>query len=128
MKHFVLAALAISLAACAAPEMGKEMSEDGFTRLATVEDLGTFLDRNLAFDAEQYSVINSDGSLGGIFAGVGIEGTWEMEDGFFCRTLTAGPEYAMKIPVDCQLLEANGSTLRGTRDKGNGRQFILTAQ
>ncbi|MEM9267615.1 MAG: hypothetical protein AAGA78_01590 [Pseudomonadota bacterium] len=128
MKHFVLAAVAVGLAACATPEAEMAKSEDGFTRLATVEDIGPFLDRNLAFDAEQYSVINSDGTLGGIFAGVGIEGTWEMDDGFFCRTLTAGPEYAMEIPVDCQLLEANGDTLRGTRDKGNGREFVLTAQ
>ncbi len=111
---------ALTLSACAetmTPE--PEMAEAEMTRLSTTADMAAITDRTLVI-GENEVVIKSDGTLTGTFGG-GISGTWRMEDGFWCRTLIVNPTPAPA--EDCQLLETDGKTVNGTRDRGNGASF-----
>ena len=87
----------------------------GPQRLTTMADMAPILDRRLEFGAG-HTVLVSDGSLGGVVADRALTGTWEMRDGFFCRTITSGHGEA----VDCQVYVLDGNTLTVTRDEGAG--------
>ncbi|MEM8824885.1 MAG: hypothetical protein AAGF30_14865, partial [Pseudomonadota bacterium] len=135
MRYFSISALAFTIATMLAgcqttatgPSTSPVTTSDGFLRISTRDDMAPIIGRRLAFQGEDFVVINADGTLLGEFGGVVTAGTWEMVDGFWCRTLTAGPERALtNNPTDCQLFERNGDTLRGTRDRGQGTQFEYT--
>lgn len=64
-----------------------------------------------------FSISNSDGTLGGNFDGVDVTGTWTWENGFFCREGMLGD---FVIEPDCQIIEINGNIMRGTRNQGSG--------
>ena len=94
--------------------------------VATTDDFAELEGKKLLFTDGQYLVIESDGTIDGFFGGKRLEGTWEVTDGYWCRTFTAGPDYAMKNPVDCQQFEKAGNSLKMTRDKGRGKSFNYT--
>lgn len=59
-----------------------------------------------------------DGRISGEAQGWPINGSWEWQDGLFCREMDWG---GTTIPYNCQLVEANGSSaLRFTVDAGAG--------
>ncbi len=123
----LLILVAVALAACQqTPAVTKAPSDDGYTRISTVQELSPLLGKRLNFVDGQYAQVNADGSLVGFFGGQALTGTWEMKDGYWCRTLLTGPERAMQTPYDCQLWESKGNKLRGTRDRGNGGSFEYT--
>lgn len=132
--HMFLIAGALALAACAETTADAEMetetmaeesmAADATMQLATQEDLAAIVGKTLDFGEGRSFVISADGTLAGDWGGTPLAGTYEMRDGFFCRTLTAGPGGGS--PEDCQLFILNGDMLDVTRDRGNGSNFSYT--
>jgi len=74
---------------------------------------------------DNFIVIDPDGTFSGSWSDALITGTWEMREDYWCRTLTKFHDASRIGQEDCQLLEvsADGSSVRGTRNKGEGSQF-----
>lgn len=98
---------------------GSGVGPDG--RLSTEEDFAPIIGQRLIFGDSDFVTINADGTFSGNFSGADTRGTWELRDGYWCRTLSAGPCGAQ--PEDCQLFVRSGNILTITRDRGNGRSF-----
>ena len=62
--------------------------------------------------------VRPDGVIEGSALGWAINGTWDWQDGYFCREMDwSGTE----IPYNCQLVEARkGEAVRFTVDQGKG--------
>lgn len=59
-----------------------------------------------------------DGKIKGRALGWDITGSWQWQDGYFCREMDWS---GMAIAYNCQLVEANGAErMRFTVDKGTG--------
>jgi hypothetical protein len=62
--------------------------------------------------------VAADGTISGTGAGWDVTGTWQWQDGFFCRQMDWG---GSDIPYNCQLVEVrNGNEMRFTVDQGAG--------
>ncbi len=61
--------------------------------------------------------VEPDGVIRGSALGWDVTGTWEWRDGYFCREMDWSG-YA--IEMNCQLVEAEGESLRFTVDQGRG--------
>ncbi|MEY4870744.1 MAG: hypothetical protein RLZZ563_74 [Pseudomonadota bacterium] len=62
--------------------------------------------------------VEPDGEIKGSAMGWDISGTWEWQDGYFCREMDWS---GYPIPLNCQLVEAKGTEeIRFTVDKGEG--------
>ena len=60
----------------------------------------------------------SDGTIEGSALGWAVSGTWDWNDGYFCREMDWS---GTPIPHNCQLVEARGDRkLRFTTDRGAG--------
>lgn len=125
MKYLAAISLAaITLTACQTTTEGAGAAQSGAMQLATQSDMNAIVGKTLTHSPGQSIVISSDGTLSGSWDGMPIVGTYEMRDGFFCRTLSQGPRGPS--PEDCQLLVLDGNTVLGTRDRGTGNSFTYT--
>jgi hypothetical protein len=61
--------------------------------------------------------VHADGTLSGTGLAWGVSGTWDWQDGYFCRAMTWGGD---PIPYNCQLVEIAGERVRFTSDFGAG--------
>ncbi len=61
--------------------------------------------------------VQPDGQIEGRAFGMAVTGTWDWQDGYFCRTLDTA---AQDFPLNCQQVDTDGATLRFTADKGTG--------
>ena len=62
--------------------------------------------------------VEPDGEIRGSAMGWDVTGTWEWQDGYFCREMDWS---GYPIPKNCQLVEAKGDeAIRFTVDKGAG--------
>ena len=90
---------------------------EGLTRIA---DQSAFIaaveGRNLSSMAVRLNVA-ADGSITGRAFGTAVTGTWVWQDGYFCRTLDTATR---DFPLNCQLVETDGTNIRFTADKGTG--------
>ncbi|MCX7286802.1 MAG: dihydrodipicolinate reductase [Rhodobacterales bacterium] len=88
-----------------------------------VKDKGDFLslvqDRELRIGIYNLSLnLFPDGRIEGSALGWDITGSWQWQDGFFCREMDWS---GMAIDFNCQLVEAAGNErVRFTVDKGQG--------
>ncbi|RED11252.1 hypothetical protein [Pontivivens insulae] len=123
-----LSAATLLLAACAAETSNDEMPMTEETSMgvtiATQEDLQALVGKSLSFGEGRAFTINADGTLAGDWAGTPLAGTYEMRDGYWCRTLTAGP--SGPSPEDCQLVVLDGDQATFTRDRGAGSPLVYT--
>ncbi len=90
---------------------------------ATVRDKSEFLSlvegRDLRISLYNLTLnVMPDGQIKGRALGWDITGSWDWQDGYFCRQMDwSGTE----IPYNCQLVEAQGTDrLRFTVDRGKG--------
>ena len=95
---------------------------DDFVQVTEAE-IGNYLGKTLELNGN-YIVLAEGGVFSGRWNNASIAGTWAMKDGYWCRVLTEFFEADKLNREDCQLWEASGSQLRGTRDKGQGQNFI----
>lgn len=120
MKYFAALAF-VAISAC---QMTDDAGETAGMRLATQSDLNAIVGKTITFEPGQSFVISSNGTLNGSWDGAPLTGTYQMRDGFFCRTLSQGPRGPS--PEDCQLMVLDGNALAVTRDRGNGGSFTYT--
>lgn len=128
MKNFAIIAL-IGLAACQTPVVDQPQvttaPQTSGVQLATQADMAEVIGKRLVHEnPAQYVLLSADGKISGSWDGTPLAGKYEMRDGFFCRTLSAGPGGAS--PEDCQLFILEGNKISGTRDRGKGGSFTYT--
>ncbi len=113
MKTFALAtALLIATPALAAAEFAPLSDESRFLELVEGRVLS-----NRLFGVELS--VQRNGTIQGDAAGWDITGTWDWQDGYFCREMQWGGD---PIKYNCQLVEVRGSDeMRFTVDQGRGR-------
>ena len=104
-------------------------SEGGGNRISstpvTQANLDYLIGKELSLDGN-FIVLRSDSTFDGTWEGEPIAATWEIKDGYFCRTLTEFHNAAATGSEDCQLWNVTESSITGTRDKGNGVSFVYT--
>ena len=123
-KILALAAIGMGLAACQTTNDVSTSDAASGRQLATQSDMNAVVGRTITLNPGQSFVISADGTLNGTWDGQPLVGTYEMRDGYFCRTLSQGPRGP--APEDCQLFVLQGNQLMGTRDRGNGSSFTYT--
>ena len=92
------------------------------SELAPIKERDLFIDyidgRNLTIRLYGLTLnVTDDGRIEGRAIGRPITGTWSWQDGYFCREMVWGER---PIEYNCQLVEASGSTMRFTTDRGDG--------
>ncbi len=106
-------ALALILALTATPALteGQIVTEEDFREV--VVGVPIRLGPDVVF------TINADNTITGDVDGREATGTWDFQDGFWCRKIIVEQVFT----EDCQLWEIDGETLVITRDRGRGESF-----
>jgi hypothetical protein len=90
-----------------------------------VTDRGAFVDlvsgRSLTSLGVTLRVL-PDGRIEGRAFGSSVTGSWDWRNGLFCRELVAP---ARSFPLNCQVVQRDGSTLRFIADEGQGDRADL---
>lgn len=66
--------------------------------------------------------LNADGTMTGKAGKADLEGTWEISDGRFCRTISKPAKHAGS---ECQGIAVDGSNVTITRADGSTAEFVL---
>lgn len=66
--------------------------------------------------------VRENGTITGRAAGYDITGSWNWQDGYFCRDMDWS---GYPIDYNCQLVEVNGDRIRFTVDRGAGDDAVL---
>jgi hypothetical protein len=113
MLHAVLPAALLVLVALPA-------SAESFSRISDKSDfIKTVTGKELRLGMFGISLkVEEDGEIKGRALGWDVTGTWEWQDGYFCREMDWS---GYPIPKNCQLVETRaGEEIRFTVDKGAG--------
>lgn len=120
--RFAVVLASIAMFACAENGGGSPTPapvNDSYRAISTLDEFNNLVvGRKLTYQGTNTFTVRSNGTLDGDFAGP-LAGSWRWEEGYWCRTL----EFPQR-PEDCQLWETDGTTLRATRAKGTGTQFV----
>ena len=115
MKYILIA---LTLCANAAYAEGFQPLRDRSAFLATVADKHL---RNRLYGVRL--MVNPDGTITGSAVGRQITGSWDWQDGYFCRAMRWGTR---EIPANCQLVETNArAQIRFTVDYGTGDSAVF---
>ena len=109
--------ISLVLAVCLS---GAPAAAEGFRQVASRDEfVGLVKDRELRLGRfNVWLSVLPDGAIKGSALGWGITGSWNWQEGYFCREMDWSG-YA--VPFNCQLVEAHGSDrLRFTVDRGAG--------
>ncbi|MGV8950314.1 MAG: dihydrodipicolinate reductase [Cypionkella sp.] len=93
-----------------------------------IKDRDSFVDmvtgRQLQIGMYSLSLsIGPEGTISGKALGSEVRGTWNWQDGYFCRDIFWS---TFEIPHNCQLVEAREGKMRFTSDKGAGMSAAFT--
>ena len=99
---------------------------DDFTRVTQLE-IDNYIGKKIQLN-DNFIMLSDDGTFTGQWNEGPIAGDWEMKEDYWCRVLTEFYQPERLNQEDCQIWEANGSMLRGTRDKGTGKSFVYTVK
>ncbi len=93
----------------------------------TVTDRGEFLEllAGKTLNIRLYNLslnVTPDGNITGGALGWDVTGSWNWQDGFFCRQMDWGGD---AIPYNCQLVEVDGDKMRFTTDQGAGDSAVF---
>ena len=131
LRQMIVSALAsCALVACATTDPAAVAVAPASTQssvpgqLTTQADLSPIIGKSLVFGPGQAIAISDDGTIRGSWDGKPVAGSYIMRDGFFCRTLTAGPRGPSA--EDCQLWIRDGSKISVSRNRGTANEIIYT--
>ena len=103
-----LSAFLVSLP-LAAQAFDKVTSRDQFLQIVSGKDLRlTGITVN----------VTPSGEIKGRAYGFGVQGEWQWQNGYFCRSLYWGKK---DLGPNCQEVKVHGDTIRFTSDKGTGQ-------
>lgn len=107
------------LTLCVAMIVAAPVWADGYSRISDRDQfLGTVVGKELRMWPLGISLrVEPDGEIKGNALGWDVTGTWEWRDGYFCREMDWS---GYPIPMNCQLVEAEGAKVRFTVDQGRG--------
>ncbi len=106
----VIAALALAVPLPAMAEFVPVTTREEFVALVEGREL------RLGLFAIRLNV-SGDGTIRGSAMGWDVTGTWDWQDGYFCREMDWS---GAPIPFNCQLVEAREGKVRFTLDRGAG--------
>ncbi len=114
MVRPILALLLLSMSLTALPAWA-----DGYERVAPREDFVSAVDgREMRIGLLGITLnVRADGTISGNAMGWPVTGSWDWQDGFFCREMDWS---GTPVPYNCQLVERRGDDIRFTVDKGKG--------
>ncbi|WP_156883586.1 hypothetical protein [Salipiger mucosus] len=116
MKHFSLLPVALVIAGCNA-----DMPSD--TAMVTPADGPSALSGKTLSNSDTTLIVNADGTLTGQEAtGEAVSGTWTVEDGQWCRTLTQPEAYA---GTSCRTVLIEGDQVTLARPDGSGPTYTM---
>lgn len=69
-------------------------------------------------DGSGYIEVQGDGTVRGQWNGANVVGSWVWSDGYYCRNLRIG---STETGTNCQRIDTEGSQIRATNDRGQGR-------
>ncbi|WP_299925628.1 hypothetical protein [uncultured Pelagimonas sp.] len=118
MSKTLFAACLVTAAIASAPALA-----DGFARIDSEAEFRELALGHTLYLGDTTATVHDGGTMTVVFKGKEIAGTWEWQDGYFCRVLKS---YSTK--ADCQLWEHDGTDFRITRDKGDGQGFVYTLE
>lgn len=93
-----------------------------FERVQSRENFVSLVDGRTLTTLGVRLVVTPAGAISGRAFGRDVTGSWDWQDGYFCRSMEAGDRL---LPRDCQLVEREGSSLRFTSEKGEGDRARL---
>lgn len=109
----------LTLTACETTPMAGAPAEStsmAATRITTSEQFSQMIvGKRLRHKESNWLVIAADGTMSGAFGGAALEGTWQWEGQYWCRTLTT-----IRPGSDCQTWSVNGNEITITRERGAG--------
>lgn len=89
----------------------------------TAESISQLYGKQL-FLNNDFIIIRNSGTFDGTWKNRPIAGTYEMRDGYFCRILSQFFQPERLNVEDCQLLERDATTVKGTRARGKGSSWV----
>ena len=113
---FASAFAVLALSACETtmpPTDTMVVASTEITTLAQFNEL--IVGKRLRHAESNFVIIQSDGSMTGEFGGNTLEGTWQWEGKYMCRTLTT-----IRPGTDCQAWSVDGNEITIVRDRGTG--------
>lgn len=115
MKAWILPAM---LACVAAPAFAD------FVRITSLDEQKSFIGKKHVSPDGHWVRWKRNGKMDGRLAsGEKMKGEYSWQDGYMCRTLTAGNR---DFGYDCLLVEVDGKTVRVTAKQGSGRVSVWT--
>lgn len=114
--------LIVSITGCASTQSETSSNaneKNDFQRITTLEEYtSSVVGRKIVLGGkEDTTTTHADGTMTGMFKGKPIVGTWEWENGYFCREMKIGDQVRKR---DCQLMEVSGNSIRVIRNEGKG--------
>ena len=105
--------ITLFLAAFAAPAFAE-------SQIVTEKDFrDTVVGKPIRLGPDVVFTINADNTISGDVDGRSATGTWNFDDGFWCRKIIVEDVFT----EDCQLWVVDGEDLIITRDRGRGESF-----
>ena len=109
--------LRIALAAAA---LAAAVPSTALAELARISDRATFVATVQGRELSRLGIslrVSPNGSIAGRALGRDVTGTWEWQNGLFCRTLDAGDRQWER---NCQAVSVDGGSIRFQADEGQG--------
>lgn len=113
LRMTALAMVFAALAVPAAAEFEKIDRQDQFASMVSGKELTRFGIK---------LTVSPAGDIQGSAFGRSVRGSWQWQDGYFCRDLFWGTQ---EIGYNCQHVASDGATLRFTSDRGAGQSADL---
>ncbi len=116
ISPFASAFAVLALAACETTTAPMATMSAAPAEITTLEQFNRLIVGKRLRHAESNSItINSNGTLSGDFGGNTLEGTWNWEGRYWCRTLTT-----IKPGTECQAWSVNGNEITIVQERGTG--------
>lgn len=122
-------ALVCCVSACASVESPTSQIDDiatknEFVRITDRAQFVALLDGKTFRADQSWWEVTADGGMRGATKAGKLVGSWEWDDGAWCREYTAGEKTK---PLECQYVYVSGDLFKFVKDRGAGEESIQQA-